>query len=90
MFTQYNFLSYKSALICRVNNRTFICQISLYPAVPMCLSIQNKKKMGAKIGMDHEVYNIHYIKTFSVVRCNNRHYCKKFRNIAILGQNFLQ
>ena len=33
--------------------------------------------------------NDHYIKTFSVVQCNNHHYCKKFRNLAILGQNFL-
>ena len=34
--------------------------------------------------------NYHYIKTFSVVRCNNHHYCKKIRNIAISGQNVLQ
>ena len=34
-------------------------------------------------------YHWHYIKTFSVVQCNNHHYCKKFRNLAILGQNFL-
>ena len=30
----------------------------------------------------------HYIKTLSVVRCNNHQYCKKFRNIAISGHFF--
>ena len=47
-------------------------------------SDEDKKPKKVKIN------TIHYIKTFFVVRCNNHHYCKKFRNIAILGQNFLQ
>ena len=34
--------------------------------------------------------NDHYIKTFSVIRCNNHHYCKKFCPEIAIFRNFLQ
>ena len=32
--------------------------------------------------------NDHYIKTFSVIRCNNHHYCKKFCPKIAIFRNF--
>lgn len=65
MFTQYNFLSYKSALICRVNSRTFICQISLCPAVTMGLLFKIRK-MGGQNG--HGTCNMTQVKIMSIRR----------------------